>query len=150
MKNENKMEDMVDILTHMHQYVPFHADTKTLEVLGAEGLEEVQLQVERLHHLLIGGDQVTAERVKGAQTLPKNSTHAVGRLEGFVPVSEDWHAKVCYLQVHTAMLVTYLNSNCVSDMEGCALLHVIIYGRLFGNVFLGKEIRTLSLGHSHS
>ena len=28
MKNENKMEDMVDILTHMHQYVPFHAEKK--------------------------------------------------------------------------------------------------------------------------
>ena len=32
MKNENKMDDMVDILTHMHQYVPLHAVTKTVEV----------------------------------------------------------------------------------------------------------------------
>ena len=105
MKNENKMEDMVDILTHMHQYVPFHAETKTLEVQGAEGSEQVQIQIERLHRILIGGDQLTAERVKGAQNLRKNSTHAVGRLEGLVPVSEDWHAKVCFLQVLHAHLI---------------------------------------------
>ena len=97
MKNENKMDDMVDILTHMHQYVPSHAATKTVQVPGTEYPENVQL--ERLHHILIGGDQLTAERVKGAQSLRKNSTHAVGRLEGLVPVSEDWHAKVCFLQV---------------------------------------------------
>ena len=37
--------------------------------------------------------------MKGAQSLRKNSTTATGRLHGFVPTSEDWHAEVCFLQV---------------------------------------------------
>lgn len=44
MKNEGKMDDMVDILTHMHQstqYVPSHAVTKTVEVPGTEHIEDV-------------------------------------------------------------------------------------------------------------
>lgn len=56
---------------------------------------------ENFHHILIGGDQLTAERIRGAQSMRRNSTHAAGRLEGFIPVSEDWHAKVCFLEVCT-------------------------------------------------
>ena len=85
--------------------------TKTVKVPGTGCSEDIQF--ERLHYLLIGGDQLTAERIKGAQSLRKNSTHAVGRLEGFVPVSEDWHAKVCFLQVvHTPVL--HVTQNIIS------------------------------------
>ena len=115
MKNENKMDDMVDILTHMHRYVPLHAVSKTVEVPGTEGSDRVQ--VERLHQILIGGDQLTAERVKGAQSLRRNSTHATGRLQGFVPVSEDWHAKVCFLEVGINYLKIYLTFTPIGYME---------------------------------
>ena len=71
--------------------------TKVISVPGTEDFELIES--EDLHHLLIGGDQLTVKRIKGAQSLRKNSTHAAGRLEGFVPVSENWHAKVCFLQV---------------------------------------------------
>lgn len=97
MKNENRMDEMVDILTHLHQYVPM---TNVISVRGTGDTEVVQTEI--LHRLLIGGDQLAVERIKGAQSLRKNSTRAAGRLEGFVPVSEDWHAKACFLQVlHT-------------------------------------------------
>lgn len=101
MKNENKTDDMVDILSHLHQYVPMIASTKIVNVSGTGVSEEVPS--ERLHHLLIGGDQLTAERVRGAQGMRKNSTHAAGRLEGYIPISEDWHAKVCFLQVRVQL-----------------------------------------------
>ena len=112
MKNENKMDDMVDILTHMHQYVPLH------------------IKLETLHHILIGGDQLTAERIKGAQSLRKNSTSGTGRLEGLVPVSEDWHAKVCFLQV-----VHALNSNI-----GVAVGVFFVLGYMETSVWQGKFI----------
>ena len=99
MKNENKTDEMVDIRSHLHQYVPMRIETKVINVPDTEVSEE--LQSENLHHLIIGGDQLTAERIRGAQSMRKNSTHASGRLEGFIPVSEDWHAKVCFLQVRT-------------------------------------------------
>ena len=93
MKNENKTGDMVDILSHLHQYASMNVvnvpDTGARECIPSE----------RMHHLLIGGDQLTAERVRGAQSIRKNSTHAAGRLEGYIPICEDWHAKVCFLMV---------------------------------------------------
>lgn len=70
MKNENKMDDMVDILTHMHQYVALHAVEKMVEVSGTDHSKHIKL--ETLHHILIGGDQLTAERVKRARSLRKN------------------------------------------------------------------------------
>ena len=104
MKNENKIDEMVDILTDL-QYIPMTTYTKTVDVPGTGDTELIKL--DSLHHLLIGGDQLTAERIRGAQSLRKNSTHAAGHLEGFVPVSEDWHAKVCFLQV--CLILVYSN-----------------------------------------
>ena len=97
MKNENKTDDMVDILSHLHQYVPLRSETKVVHVPGTDDREA--LQMDSIHHILLGGDQLTAERIRGAQSIRRNSTHAAGRLEGFIPVAEDWHAKVCFLQV---------------------------------------------------
>ena len=97
MKNENKTDEIVDILTHLQQYVPKVESHTVVKVPNTEKHEV--MVTERLHHLLIGGDQLTAERVRGAQSMRQNSTHAMGRLEGYIPVSEDWHAKVCFLQV---------------------------------------------------
>ena len=128
MKNENKMDDMVDILTHMHQYVPLHAVEKTVEVSGTDYSEHIKL--ETLHHILIGGDQLTAERVKGARSLRKNSTSALGRLEGLVPVSEDWHAKVCFLQVVHAQ----------NQIIGVARDIFIVIGYMETSVWQGKFI----------
>ena len=100
MKNENKMDEMVDILAYLHQYVPMKTSNQVISVPGTE--ESEVIESEDLHHILIGGDQLTVERIKGAQSLQKDSTHAAGRFEGFLPVSKDWHAKVCFLQVCTS------------------------------------------------
>ena len=36
---------------------------------------------------------------RGAQSQRENSQHPKGQLEGFIPVVEDWHAKVCLMEV---------------------------------------------------
>ena len=97
MKNENKTDEMVDVLSFLHQYVPMQSEIGMVQVPEMEHSEEIR--IERLHHTLIGGDQLTSERIRGAQRLRKNSVHAAGRLEGFIPTTEDWHAKVCFMQV---------------------------------------------------
>ena len=81
MKNENKMDEMVDILAYLHQYVPMKTSNQVISVPGTE--ESEVIESEDLHHILIGGDQLTVERIKGAQSLQKDSTHAAGRFEGF-------------------------------------------------------------------
>lgn len=88
---------MVSILSQLHQYVPTRSERQTITVPSTGDIEEVQ--ADSLHRLLVGGDQLTSERIRGAQSLRKNSTTSTGRLDGFVPVSEDWHAKVCFLHV---------------------------------------------------
>ena len=49
------------------------------------------------HHILIGligGDQLTVARVRGSQDSRYNSNNGRRRLEGFIPVIEDWHTKM--------------------------------------------------------
>ena len=47
-----------------------------------------------VHPILIGGDQLTAARARGALRAKANEDKPSLRLEGFIPVAEDWHAKV--------------------------------------------------------
>ena len=51
MKNENKADEMVDILSYLHQYVPMKVDTKIIIVPDTDSSETVLS--EHLHHLLI-------------------------------------------------------------------------------------------------
>lgn len=97
MKNENKVDEMVDILSVLHQYVPMKECTAAVDIPEMEDATEVKVQ--SMHTLLLGGDQLTAERARGACRVRQNSQSAAGRLEGIIPVAEDWHAKVCFLEV---------------------------------------------------
>lgn len=97
MKNENKVDEMVDILSALHQYVPMKECTATVNLPEMENATEVKVQ--NMHVLLLGGDQLTAERARGACRVRQNSQSAVGHLEGIIPMAEDWHAKVCFLEV---------------------------------------------------
>ena len=96
MRNENKVDEMVDILGSAHQYVPTKEATFTVEIpeVGA-----TETKVENMHVILLGSDQLTAERARAASRIRQNSQHPVGRLEGILPVTEDWHSKVCLMEV---------------------------------------------------
>ena len=97
LKNENKLEEMVEIMANYHQYVP-KLRTEKAETIDSTG-EAVVLTIHQFHHLLFGGDQLTAARARGAQKIRSNSETALGRLAGLVPNVEDWHAKVCLIEV---------------------------------------------------
>ena len=70
---------------------------ETVELL--ELSEPVKVQLDYFHNILVGGDQLTCARVRGGQRIRENSCTGRKRLEGLVPVIEDWHAKVCFMQV---------------------------------------------------
>ena len=95
MKNENKTDEMVQILSQLHQYVPMKREKMAMHVPCTGDIEEVYS--ESLHHLLVSGDQLTAERVRGAQSLRRNSTTAAGCLNGFLPVSKEKSASCKYV-----------------------------------------------------
>ena len=54
---------------------------------------------------LIGGDQLTVARVCGNAAARIDHQIKKDRLEGFVPVVEDWHAKQCHLKVNWVYII---------------------------------------------
>ena len=91
LKNENVLEEMVDIMTEAQKYVPTISKLLQIEVAGES---TVTVKADHFHNILFGGDQLTVARARGAQHVRENSVDGVGRLEGLVPVCEDWHARV--------------------------------------------------------
>ena len=88
---------MVHILKHLHQYIPTVRKVKIVEIPGTE--QQAKVQDDRFHQLLLGGDQLTVARVRGAQRIRSNSESASACLKGVVPVCEDWHSKQCLMGV---------------------------------------------------
>lgn len=97
LKNENKLDEMVSIMETLQQYVPHVRKTTTVQVHGSE--EQETFHQDHFSHILFGGDQLTKVRAVGAQRIRGNSEDGIGRLQGLIPVVEDWHAKVCFAAV---------------------------------------------------
>ena len=97
LKNEYKGSEMIEILTHLHQYVPLKEFTKEMFIPSIEKVVTKQDTV--LSNILFGGDQLTAARARGAIRAMSNGSTAAARLQGMIPVSEDWHAEVAFLGV---------------------------------------------------
>ena len=90
MKNENKSSVMIDILTHLHQYVP--AVSSTCEWIISTGVK-VATEKRAFHRILVGGDQLTAARARSVLDVKLNRQTPLMKLEGIVTVAEDWHRK---------------------------------------------------------
>ena len=99
LKDENKLDEMVDILHELHRFVP--AKSETTDVPVPNSGEVRSLSEIAFHRLLFGGDQLTAKRARAGVRIRNNSTNSADRLEGLLPVAEDWHAKVVFLEVST-------------------------------------------------
>ena len=61
--------------------------------------EKVEYDDTKFNAKLLGGDQLTAVRVRSAQALRDTLDSATQRFEGLIPVIEDWHARTILLQV---------------------------------------------------
>ena len=87
---------MISIIESVHKYVPM---VTTVEEVQVSDSDSVELPVDKFHYVLFGGDMLTAKRARGAKQIRCNSVRGMDRLEGLVPVIEDWHGKVCLLSV---------------------------------------------------
>ena len=97
MKNENKTEEMVQILDILHKHVPSKTTTQEFEVVEEEST--VTLQLNHFAHIQAGGDQLSVARIHGCQKVRSNAECGTECLEGLVPVVEDWHTKMCFMKV---------------------------------------------------
>ena len=88
---------MCVILESLQKYVP--CKTTQEMVLLPACLEEEQAAVSTNHFnkILLGVDQLTCARVRGAQIIRHNHDTGKKRLQGFFPVVEDWHSKLSAL-----------------------------------------------------
>lgn len=64
MKNKNQLDEMVDIFTALHQYVPIHEVQGTTTTTGTGTQEDEPATIEML---LFGGDLLTTICAKGTQ-----------------------------------------------------------------------------------
>lgn len=99
MKNENKIDEMVSILNELHKYVPQSEQTMISQVAVNGQVHDEQVLHVLCHRVLFGGDQLTAKRARSAIAQRSNSEDGRGKLEGFIPVAQDWHAGMCFMQV---------------------------------------------------
>ena len=96
-KDETKYEDMIDVLEHIQSYVPSKYVQREMSVLRSE--EVVILEDQDFAITLMGSDQLTVARARGVQLIRSNSGNNTDCLAGVLPVCEDWHAKLCLMQV---------------------------------------------------
>ena len=75
---------MIDIVTHLHKYVPGHNENLS---------ESTPVKV------LSGGDYLTFVRHKEAQSAMQDARTPSARLEGLIPKTEDFHTQMEWMQV---------------------------------------------------
>lgn len=98
-KNENKVDEMCDIMDELHKLVPSKITQSNYTLPDGD----VQSFLgETFHQLLLGGDQLTAARCRGSAAARCDSDTKKERLYGLMPVSEDWHAKYCLCKVSSS------------------------------------------------
>ena len=80
----------------LHKYVPSESRNEQFELPSGN---ELTVTYNKMLHTLIGGDQLTVARMRSVQETLQNSNSPKERLEGLIPVVEDWNAKVIFLKV---------------------------------------------------
>ena len=85
---------MVDILTHLHQYVPQveYQEQNTIP----DSTDSVLVCKAKTHKIMFGGDQLTVVRARAAVNIKYNSMQPTRSLKEFTLTIEDWHVnKIC-------------------------------------------------------
>lgn len=96
MKSETKYEDMICVMDEVQEYIPTVSTSLTVDV---DEEEEENMIIDDFHPILVGGDMLTTARARGSQRIRRCGERAKERLEGVIPVREDWHCKGVLLGV---------------------------------------------------
>ncbi len=89
---------MAKILEEFHEkYVPtMPSDGNTILPDGSS----LSFDDTHFHNILVGGDQLTVARARGATSLRSSHDKPLQRLDGIAPVVEDWHARMTLMKVN--------------------------------------------------
>jgi L1 cell adhesion molecule like protein len=100
-KDHHVAGEMIDIMTHLHQYVPTVSTSQEHVISTGETVHE---ESATLHPIIVGGDQLTAARARSAIKSKTNAHTHSQMLSGLVPAAEDWHTKANFLGVSNATI----------------------------------------------
>ena len=89
--SENNLNDMSKLLENFHKLVPTHDKEGHLTLPNGEMLD---FDDTSFFTVLLGGDQLTVARARGAQAMRDSHDRPSDRLEGIIPVVEDWHSRM--------------------------------------------------------
>ena len=84
--DENKLDEMSKIMDHYMKYVPTIETKINLDLPNGDSM--------------VLDDQVTAVRMRSTQALRDSHDNAIDRLEGLIPIVEDWHTRLTLMKVH--------------------------------------------------
>ena len=91
---------MIEILEHLQQlYVPTKVVDLETPIPDCDSTHDT-----RFITTLLGGDYLSVARARGAQFIRSNAELNSQTLNGFLPVAEDWHVKVCFMNVSMVFL----------------------------------------------
>ena len=96
--NENKIDEMCQIMDILHKYVPRF---NTKETILLPNGEEYSFDTDNLFKILVGGDQLTVTRARSSIGIRRTHTTNTEKLHGLIPVVEDWHTRLTLMQVST-------------------------------------------------
>ena len=98
---------MIKVLEVVQGYAPLIDVKKGFVVPDQSGdATTIRLEDKEYAVTLVGGDQLTVARIRGAQKIHGNSETSEQRCDGLLPVAEDWHAKMCLLEVRHQQIRT--------------------------------------------
>ena len=104
-RNENKGDEIVDIMETIHSYVPMLQTS--CQVFVASLNQHIDVQEARSFPILLHGDFFTAARARGAKKIKINSDSPSSRFEGLVPAAADWHTKLKVFGVRYNIILMY-------------------------------------------
>jgi L1 cell adhesion molecule like protein len=94
--NENKVDEMCKILEAHHMYVPTIASKKKIALPHGEFMEVPNTD---MWNILLGGDQLTVARARGAALVTASHDTTKDQLKGPIPTIEDWHCRMTLMKV---------------------------------------------------
>ena len=95
LRNENKVDENRRIMDELHKYVPAKEVHCQNTLPNGETDEET---TEKLYQVLFG-DQLTVARARSVTGMRRTHDTNKEKLQGLIPVVEDWHARVTLLHV---------------------------------------------------
>jgi len=77
-------------MDHIQQYVPSKSVYNSRTLSNGEIFDQNN---QFFHRILFGGDQLMVARARGAIAIRQDHDGSEQKLDGLLPVVEDWHAK---------------------------------------------------------